>query len=57
MNEEIVKGFQLLGLSEKDYPVYSDPESFAITFKICSLLEDSDVSTSNSTVISTPVKV
>lgn len=55
MNAEIAKGFLLLGLSEDDYPEYSDQESFANTFKICSLFEDSDVTTSSSTIVTSPV--
>lgn len=55
MNEKITKGFQLLGISKEDYPAYSDPDSFATTFNVCSLLEDSEVTTSNSTVINSPV--
>ena len=52
MKEEINKGFQLLGLTEENYPEYSDPDSFAMNFKICSLLEDSDITTSNSSIVS-----
>ena len=55
MSEEITKGFQLLGISEEDYPAYSDPESFATTFKVCSLLEYSEITTSNSTVVNSPI--
>ena len=55
MNEEIIKGFQLLGISKENYPAYTDPESFATTFKVCSLLEDSEVTTNNSTVVNSPV--
>ena len=55
MNKEIVKDFQLLEILEEDYPIYSDPETFAANFKVCSLVEDTDVMTSNSTAINSTV--
>ena len=47
-DEEIVEGFRFLGIEESSYPKYSDPDSFASNFKICSLYDDSDVTTSDS---------
>ena len=51
MNDSIVDAFKLLGIHEDDYPEYADAESFASNFKPCSVFEESDVSTSNSTII------
>jgi len=49
MEDKIIELFKLLEIKEKDYPEYSDPISFANGFKLCSLYENSDISTSNST--------
>lgn len=49
MEDKIIELFKLLEIKEKDYPEYSDPISFANGFKMCSLYENSDISTSNST--------
>lgn len=51
MDEEIVNGFLFLGISSENYPEYSDPDSFATNFKVCSLLKDSDITTSGSTTL------
>lgn len=51
MDEEIVDGFLFLGITSENYPEYLDPDSFATNFKVCSLLRDSDITTSGSTTI------
>lgn len=52
MEDRIVQAFELLGIQENQYPEYKDPNSFASEFKICSLYEDLDITTTNSTASS-----
>ena len=48
--DTIVRGFDLLGIHPEDYPEYSDPNSFAERFKICSAYTENDVSSSGKAV-------
>ena len=38
----IKKGFEMLGITEEQYPDYSDPTSFAEGFQICSLFSENE---------------
>lgn len=49
--KEIQETFNSLGLFVERLPEYTDPESFANTFKQCSIYEDVPLLTSDSSVL------
>lgn len=48
--QEIESQFRLLGIQPKEYPVYTDPNSFGSSFKKCSILKDVPLVTSGSSL-------
>ena len=49
--DEILDYFHKLEIFEDSFPDYNDPYSFASKFKKCSLWEDTDITTSEDSIL------
>lgn len=49
MNEKAKQVFSMLDIQEKDLPKYKDADSFAKSFKVCTLTKNVYATASNST--------
>lgn len=54
--DRIKQGFKQLGINESMYPEYKDAASFASGFKKCSILKDSNITYSSSSIIQKSIK-
>jgi len=53
--KNIKKMFEKFGIYPTQYPKYENPNDFALTFKKCSVLKNSPITYSNSTISSSPL--